>query len=356
MTRRHAARADVLVDARWIGIGGPGRVAEHLLRGLRELTPEGAFVVWGPGDVEALLWQGASRVPSRHHPKQWYSQREFPGPRGTARTAFFAHHLRPAWRLAPIEVTTVHDTIPFRYPPVAALAPAMRAYITWMARHATLVTTDSEFSKQSLVADCRVDPDRIAVMRLPIDHDAAARVRARRTGTTPEPRVVFVGRDAPHKNLDRLVVAWSRTELAAGGGVLTLAGVDGPAVDRLRGLAERHAARVDLPGVVSQDALDDLLARAALLVQPSLEEGFGLPVAEAMAAGIPVAVSTGGALAEIVRDAPVVSFDPRDTDAITAAIDRVAASPTAPQVEWPRPVDFARSVLDAIERARAIGR
>ena len=81
---------------------------------------------------------------------------------------------------------------------------------------------------------------------------------------------------------------------------------------------------------MTQDALEQLLASATLLIQPSLEEGFGLPVAEAMAAGIPVAVSTGGALPEIVRGAPVELFDPLEVDAITDAIDRVAASPVAP--------------------------
>ena len=125
-----------LIDARWLGIGGPGRVAEHLLQGFHEIEPVGEWAVWGPGAVDAHLWPGATRVPNRHHPKALYSQREFPGPRSLrARVAFYAHHLRPAWKLAPVEVTTVHDTIPFRYPPSRALAPLMRAYIAWMARH-----------------------------------------------------------------------------------------------------------------------------------------------------------------------------------------------------------------------------
>ena len=109
--------------------------------------------------------------------------------------------------------------------------------------------------------------------------------------------------------------------------------------------------------MVPQTTLEQLLASATLLVQPSLEEGFGLPVAEAMAAGIPVAVSTGGALAEIVRGAAVEMFDPENVEAITLAIDRVAASRAAPPaLDWPRPVDYAASVLAAIERAEALAR
>ena len=75
-----------------------------------------------------------------------------------------------------------------------------------------------------------------------------------------------------------------------------------------------------------------------------------------MAAGIPVAVSTGGALPEIVRGAAVELFDPEDVGAITNAIDRVAAAPVAPPVlAWPRPRDYAASVLAAIDRAELLG-
>jgi glycosyltransferase involved in cell wall biosynthesis len=355
---RGAEPTPALVDARWLGIGGPGRVAEHLLQGLHEIGPPGAWILWGPDAIDAHLWPGAKRVANRHHPKAWYSQREFPGPRAThARVAFYAHHLRPGWSLAPVEVTTVHDTIPFRYPPSKMLAPLMRSYIAWMARHSTLVVTDSEFSKQSLQEDLGLDPDRIVVFRLAIDHDSAERVRTLRAGGPRTDRVMFVGRDAPHKNLDRLVRAFATTDFAAHGAVLTLAGVDGDAVTRLHTLATRHHVRIELPGIVSQPQLEQLLASATMLVQPSLEEGYGLPVAEALAAQIPVAISTAPALVEITRGASIETFDPHDVDAIAAAIDQVAASPKrVPELDWPRPADFARSVLSAMDRAEEMTR
>jgi glycosyltransferase involved in cell wall biosynthesis len=351
------AQRPALIDARWIGIGGPGRVAEHLLQGLHELEPPGEWVVWGPDAVDPLLWPGATRVANKHHPKALYSQREYPGPRSAhARVAYYAHHLRPAWKIAPVEVTTIHDTIPFRYPPSRALAPLMRRYIAWMAHQSTLVVTDSEFSKASLQADLGLDPERIVVLKLAIDHDAAGRVRALRADAVPSERVMFVGRDGPHKNLDRLVTGFAASDFAANGAVLTLAGVDGSAVERLRSLAVQHKARVELPGIVSQSELEKLLAGATMVVQPSLEEGFGLPVAEAMAAGIPVAISTAPALLEITREAPVPTFDPLDVEAITHAIDQVVAAPgVVPQLDWARPIDFARSVLGAMDRAELLG-
>ena len=117
---------------------------------------------------------------------------------------------------------------------------------------------------------------------------------------------------------------FAASDFGAGGAVLTLAGVDGSAVERLRSLAAQCRANIELPGIVPQPELERLLASATLVVQPSLEEGFGLPVAEALAAGIPVAISTAPALLEITRGAPVEAFDPLDVDAIAHAIDRVA--------------------------------
>lgn len=343
-----------LIDGRWIGIGGPGRVAEHLLVGLQELQPEGRFAVWGPDRVRDLLWPGAEHVASVHHAKAWYSQREFPGPRNLgADVAYYPHQLRPGWKLAPAEVTTIHDTIPFRYPGSTALALATRLHFRWMARISTLIVTDSEFSKQSLQHDLKVPADRIRVLTLPIDHEGAARIRARRATEPKAARVVFLGRDAPHKNLDRLVEAFARTRFSSAGGVLTLIGVDGPAEQRLAALAASTGAKVEFPGVVSQDALEGLLASARLLVQPSLEEGFGLPAAEGIAAGIPVAVSTGGSLPEITHG-KVTPFDPFDVGAIADAIDRTADDGTVPDIDYPRPKDFAASALDAIEAARRL--
>lgn len=344
----------MLIDARWIGIGGPGRVAENLLRGLGSLRPEGRWVVWGPDQIDDLLWPEATRLPSRHHPKAWYSQREFPGPRSVrADVAFYAHHLRPAWRLAPVEVTTIHDTIPFRYPPSAALAPLMRRYIARMAALSTVVVTDSEFSKRSLMADLGLASERIALLDLPIDHDSAARVRALRASTQRDRRVVFIGRDAPHKNLDRLVEGFGRSSFAASGGELSFVGLDGSAVERIGAVARAANVRLDLAGVVSQPELEARLAACAMVIQPSLEEGFGLPAAEAAAAGIPVAVSTGGSLPEIMRGS-VEPFDPTDVDAIAAAIDRTVALSSGPDLDWATPEDLARSVVAAIDLALSL--
>lgn len=77
-----------------------------------------------------------------------------------------------------------------------------------------------------------------------------------------------------------------------------------------------------MTGYVDDYTRQVLLKGALVYVQPSITEGFGLPVLEAMVAGIPVVCSNGGALAEVVSDAGVV-FEPTDTDGIKSCLERV---------------------------------
>ncbi len=341
----------ILVDGRWLGIGGPGRVTEHLLRGLAALDPPGDWLIWGGEALDDLVWPGARRVPSTHHPHSWFGQREFPGPRSLeADVAFFPHQMRPLWRVASAEVTTIHDTIPFRHPPNPRLAAAMRIYMRRVARISDIVTTVSDFSRRCLVTDLGVPENRIIVAPNPIDHDTARRIRARRRATLPQPLAIYLGADLPHKNLDRLLSAFARTDFQTNGGELALVGMDEASVARLTAVAQREGTAVRPLGRVPQAELEEILGTVALLVQPSLEEGFGLPVAEAMAAGIPVAVSSGGSLPEITRGS-VPTFDPTDVAAIARGIDQAVQAPAAASPPWASPVDLAQIALTAIRRA-----
>ena len=249
----------------------------------------------------------------------------------------------------------MHDTIPFRYPPSRRLGPPVRMYMRHMARMSDLVTTDSEFSRQCIVRDLGIQEDRIVIAPVPIDHVAAARVRRRRADTAVEPVAVYLGADLPHKNLDRLIAAFAQSRFQTDGGRLALVGMDDRALARLESVARRHAARIESIGRLPQDALEGVLSSASLLVQPSLEEGFGLPVAEAMAAGIPVAVSSGGALPEITRGC-VPTFDPTSIDSIRQAIDNPFIAGALESPSWSTPLDLARvahgAMLQAYERRR----
>ena len=136
--------------------------------------------------------------------------------------------------------------------------------------------------------------------------------------------VLFVGAIQKRKNIARLVKAF---ETMPAGWRLVLAG----ATDGYKAAAELHAVEVsprrrdiDLAGYVSAAALESFYARASIFAFPSLDEGFGIPVLEAMAHGVPVITSNRSALPEAAGDAALL-VDPFDADALAAALNRLAA-------------------------------
>lgn len=127
----------------------------------------------------------------------------------------------------------------------------------------------------------------------------------------------------PHKNLERLVRAYARKPSEH---KLVLAGLRGFQTAAIEGLIAELgiAERVSIPGWLPREDLMRLYERAHAFVYPSTFEGFGMPVLEAMAAGIPVACADIPALRE-VADKAALFFDPLDEDAIAAALDRITS-------------------------------
>jgi len=184
------------------------------------------------------------------------------------------------------------------------------------------------------------DPDRIRVVPLgvaagAVDPGEVQRVRARYR--LPDVFVLWVGTVEPRKNLPGLLAAMARTDTRA---PLVLAGPDGWGVD-LGALLASAGCEVLRLGPVPAPDLVGLYAAARLFAFPSLLEGFGLPVLEAMARGTPVVTSSTTATAEICDD-PAGLVDPADADALAAAIDRVVGDDT----------ERARRSSAALARAR----
>ena len=343
----------MLLDARWLGIGGVGRVTENLLAGLCEAPPPGRWFVAGPAHRTVELWPGAEWVPCAAPAEVTFAQADVRRLRGAgADVAVFLHQIRPLRPVAPVEVTLVHDTIPIRYPTRHVPGAAFEYGFRRAARLSTLVATVSRHAASCIQRDLGVSAERIRLVQQPIDHHTAARVRAARSTTVHTADALYVGRDAPHKNLDRLVCAFAATDLQRRGGSLVLVGVGDAPARRLRSLAAGSGTRLVVPGVVPQERLEELMASCAVLVQPSIEEGFGLPVAEALAAGVPVAASSAGALVEILAGRRP-TFDPFDVSAMARAIDDAARTDLDPVVDWPTPVDLATSMLAVVDDARA---
>lgn len=239
-------------------------------------------------------------------------------------------------------VSTVHDVAFLRLPQVFSrinLAASRRA-LRWQVARSDVLLTPSQFTKDELVALCDVPPEKVVVTPLavteavgPLGRTAASvEGSAQRTDLTDRtdprplrerPFVLYLGNVEPRKNLGRLLRAWAGSD-ARSSHDLVLAGTAlAHAADLQAELAAAGGSVVPL-GFVDAATKHELLRRCTAFVYPSLYEGFGIPVLEAMAAGAPVVTSTAGALAELTAGA-ALAVDPLRVDALRDAVDALVA-------------------------------
>ncbi|MBC7222825.1 MAG: glycosyltransferase family 4 protein [Anaerolineae bacterium] len=315
---------------------GLGRYAASLARALVEARP-GAFALFYNGRPPAQALRALPPVPARSVPAGykpwrmavWWGQvlrvsfnRLVPGA-----TLFHAtEHLLPPLRDVPT-VLTVHDLIFYLFPQYHK--PLNYWYLRWTmplyVRRADAVIAVSEATRQDLVRHYRVPPEKVRVIHeaaaphfRPAAPEAVAQVR-RRYGLPPR-FALTVGTIEPRKNLPRLFRALAplrgaeRIPLVVAGGKGWLYEETFRTVARL-GLEDQ----VSFLGYVPEEDLPALYTAADLFVLPSLYEGFGLPVLEAMSCGAPVACSQAASLQEVAGDAARY-FDPHDPEAMAEAI------------------------------------
>ena len=224
-------------------------------------------------------------------------------------------------------VLTVHD-LHYRVHPEAHFGVrglGMRALVPVAVRRADRVIVPSEATRADLLRHTSATAGRVDVVpegigQAPSGKGDATAVRER-LGAGERPVVLSVSAKRPHKNLARLIGAVARIP-AERRPLLVLPGYPTPHEEELRELARSLGVAGDVRflGWVSAEELDDLYAAAGCFVFPSLYEGFGLPVLEAMARGVPVATSGRASLAEVAGGA-ALSFDPEDEASIAGAIE-----------------------------------
>ena len=262
---------------------------------------------------------------------------------GEADVVHAAHPLLiPARRAA--QVVTIHDLF-FLFNPERTRAEIRRDYAELSPRHARqadAVITSTAHTKQLLVERLNVAPDRVYVCP---PGAPTWRELGRAPNRPDDGYVLFLGTLEPRKNLGVLLDAY--TVLARGSRRfprLVIAGGSspdaGPWLERISRTPLREHVRYH--GYVAHEARETLYAGARALVLPSLDEGFGLPVLEAMSAGVPVVTSDRGSLPEVVGGAGLL-LDPGDVPAWAAALERIVSDE-----RWA--TDLAAAGLD---RARA---
>jgi glycosyltransferase involved in cell wall biosynthesis len=219
-------------------------------------------------------------------------------------------------------VTTVHDLGFLHFPQSHTRFQNIYLRLTtrWAAWAADRVIAISQATADDLVRYTGVDRRRVVV----IPHGVAPVFTPLAKKTMPWARyMVYVGTLQPRKNLARLIEAFARAQTHPDT-QLVIAGRAGWLSEPLAEIARAHgvAERVHLIGFVPDAELPALLAGARAFVFPSLYEGFGMPVLEAMASGAAVLTSTTSALPEVAGEAACL-VDPNDVDAIAAGIRRL---------------------------------
>ncbi len=241
---------------------------------------------------------------------------------------FVPAHVLPLWRPRRTLVT-IHD-LGYRYFPEAH-PPRQRLYLDlstrWNAQVATHVIADSRATQEALMREYGTPEEKITVVYPGYDRQLhpvrdPRRLEAvrERYGLRP-PYILHVGRIQPRKNLLRLVQAFARLLPDHPELTLVLAGPEGwlAAPIREHVTAARLEGRVHFPGYVAEEDKPALISGALCFAFPSLYEGFGFPVLEAQACGMPVLTSTTSSLPEVAGEGALL-VDPLDTGAIAAGL------------------------------------
>lgn len=225
-----------------------------------------------------------------------------------------------AWFLRVPTVLVVNDLVAFarRYEPHRATSLIERTTLPLAIRRADVITTISRATADDLIARFPRAREKTAVVLLAADERFFAPGPAHRR---ERPYVLAVGTLEPRKNLPRLIEAFAAlpTELRDGHELVLVGGSGWQDDDTLAAIG-RHSF-VSTTGHVDDDLLPQIYRGATLFAYPSLYEGFGLPVVEAMAAGVPVLTSDVSSLPEVAGEAAVY-VDPRDVRSITDGLAR----------------------------------
>ena len=328
----------IAIDARKLRDYGIGTYVRNLVRALARQNTDDTYVLLCPRRDREFVESLGPRFVALEEGSGNYSVREqLSVPFGLWRAHVDLFHA-PHYVVSPLTtcpfVVTIHDCIHLRFPqylPNRAAYYYARTVMSTAAHRARRVLTVSCASKKDILHLLKIPADKIEVIYNGLDERLAqtpsaeevARVQQRFLLTSPF--VLYAGNIKPHKNVDRLIEAFSLLRQQTPDDVkLLIIGDEISKYPNLRRLVHRHQLHqhVRFLGFVPDETLAVLYRLASVFVFPSLYEGFGLPPLEAMAAGAPVITSNVSSLPEVLGDAALL-IDPLDSQAIATAMARV---------------------------------
>jgi len=336
---------------------GSGQYLHQLLVHLASLYPRDRYILFVPAGAPAVsrpLPAANVEYAELHTPfgargdlaKLWFEQVSVPAACRTWKVDLLhvPYWATPAWTPVPV-VTTIHDVIPLILPEYAA-SPAARAYtrlVSLTARRSRLVLADSQAAARDVCRYLRLPAERVRTVYLGVapglvpieDEQVLDGVRERYR--LPERYMLYLGGFDRRKNVPMLMQAYARAvrrrpELPAlvVGGRPPEKGTPLFPDPRRAAVEAGVQERVHFIGWVREEDKPALYSMACCSLFPSLYEGFGLPVLEAMACGTPVIAARGSSLEEIVGPAGIL-LDPAEPDAWAEAMCRLCMEPALAQ-------------------------
>lgn len=342
MTRSNGKPFVVAVDARVVFDEvrrGIAKTVIGLYRALSEVRPHWRFRLFYQDGVNDNPFAGlpnvsAERIDIRGDRFRLWEVVRLPAAVWGCRADVFHAPAGPAPRLVPAPVvTTIHDLIPLE---TRATEPDVRRWVRQVRRTAAAaraILTPSEHSRGRIAHHFGLPAERVTVVRWGPPGDpggtAASDVSARYRVPAGRRYVLHFGMADPRKNTARVIDAWAAVPTDDSGGPdLVVVGVEPAAVPGFAGRTKAAgvADRVRVHGYAPEADIRGLLAGAAALCYPTLYEGFGLPILDAFAAGVPVLTGGGTSVPEVAGDAAEV-VDPTDPRGIAAGVGRVLTDP-----------------------------
>lgn len=309
---------------------GIGTIVRNVVERIQSIDRENEYSFYFDREPPSGLVQPAAYHvdPNKVRWANGYMRRELHAQKSQVFLSFLEKEV-PLWTGSTKVVCMVHDLIPLRFPETVFRNRLHRLYYSTMLKAATsrasIVLTNSEHSRKEILETLHVPEKKIrkitlgvdeAAMGSELDNELLARMGVRR------PYFLAMGSTEPRKNNARVMEAFA--DLTNSGEMqLVVAGAP------WRGRtfpAELSRPTIVTTGYVEQESLDCLMRNASALVFASLHEGFGLPVLEAMARGVPVITSNRTALPEVGGDAALY-VDPESVQEIGEAMAKLMADP-----------------------------